>query len=197
MGTQRIIIGISGATGFTYGVKALELLKTMDVETHLVISKAAQMTRAHETAFSKAQINALADVVYPIDHIGAAIASGSFKTLGMLIAPCSMRSLSAIAHSLSDNLLTRAADVVLKERRRLILMIRETPLHLGHLQNMEKVTQIGGVIYPPVPAFYPHIQTIDDMVSYSVARALDLFGLSVPNLPRWGEDIHLHQNHDS
>jgi flavin prenyltransferase len=193
MTTRRIIIGISGATGIAYGIKALELLKPMDIETHLVISKAAQITSAYEVPnMNIKQIEALADKVHSINNIGAAIASGSYKTIGMLVAPCSMRSLSAIANSLSDNLLTRAADVVLKERRRLVLMIRETPLHLGHIKNMELVTLMGGVIFPPVPALYQHISSIDDMITHSVARALDLFGMDVPSLPRWGEDLHLN-----
>ena len=187
MSANRIIIGISGASGFNYGLKALELLKPLDIETHLVISQAALITMKHETEITEQYIHSLADKVYDVDHIGAAIASGSFKTLGMLVAPCSMKTLSAIAHSMADNLLTRAADVVLKERRRLVLMVRETPLHLGHLENMTKVTQIGGIIYPPVPALYLNAKSIDEMITHSVARALDLFGLDVAELPRWGE----------
>jgi flavin prenyltransferase len=193
MATQRIIIGISGATGFAYGIKALELLKPLDIQTHLVISKAAQITRAYEVPnTSLAQIESLADKVYPVNNIGAAIASGSFKTMGMLITPCSMRTLASIAQGLSDNLLTRAADVVLKERRRLVLMVRESPLNLAHLKNMETVTLMGGVICPPVPALYQHIASIDDIITHSVARALDLFGIDIPSLPRWGEDLHLN-----
>lgn len=194
MTVRRIIIGISGATGFAYGIKALELLNPMDLETHLVISKAAKITGNYEHSKSQlAQLESLADVVYTVDNIGAAIASGSYKTIGMLVAPCSMRTLAAIAHGLSDNLLTRAADVVLKERRRLVLMTRETPLHLGHIKNMEMVTLMGGIIFPPVPALYQHIESIDDMITHSVARALDLFDIDVPSLPRWGEDMHLNQ----
>lgn len=194
MTVRRIIIGISGATGFAYGIKALELLKPMELQTHLVISKAAKITGNYEHSKSQlAQLESLADVVYAVDNIGAAIASGSYKTIGMLVAPCSMRTLAAIAHGLSDNLLTRAADVVLKERRRLVLMTRETPLHLGHIKNMEMVTLMGGIIFPPVPALYQHIESIDDMITHSVARALDLFDIDVPSLPRWGEDMHLNQ----
>ena len=194
MTVRRIIIGISGATGFAYGIKALELLNPMDLQTHLVISKAAKITGNYEHSKSQlAQLESLADVVYAVDNIGAAIASGSYKTIGMLVAPCSMRTLAAIAHGLSDNLLTRAADVVLKERRRLVLMTRETPLHLGHIKNMEMVTLMGGIIFPPVPALYQHIESIDDMITHSVARALDLFDIDVPSLPRWGEDMHLNQ----
>lgn len=194
MTVRRIIIGISGATGFAYGIKALELLKPIDIQTHLVISKAAKITGNYEHSKSQlAQLESLADVVYTVDNIGAAIASGSYKTIGMLVAPCSMRTLAAIAHGLSDNLLTRAADVVLKERRRLVLMTRETPLHLGHIKNMEMVTLMGGIIFPPVPALYQHIESIDDMITHSVARALDLFDIDIPSLPRWGEDLHLNQ----
>ncbi|OCG11613.1 aromatic acid decarboxylase [Gilliamella apicola] len=193
MTVKRLVIGISGATGFAYGIKALELLKPLDIETHLVISKAAQLTHSYEIPnMSLNQIKSLADKVYSVNNVGAAIASGSFKTMGMLVAPCSMRSLAAIAQSLSDNLLTRAADVVLKERRRLVLMIRESPLHLGHIKNMEMVTLMGGVIFPPVPALYQHIDNIDDMITHSVARALDLFDIDIPSLPRWGEDMHLN-----
>lgn len=193
MTVKRLVIGISGATGFAYGIKALELLKPLDIETHLVISKAAQLTYSYEIPnMSLNQIKSLADKVYSVNNVGAAIASGSFKTMGMLVAPCSMRSLAAIAQSLSDNLLTRAADVVLKERRRLVLMIRESPLHLGHIKNMEMVTLMGGVIFPPVPALYQHIDNIDDMITHSVARALDLFDIDIPSLPRWGEDMHLN-----
>lgn len=191
---RRMIVGISGATGFAYGIKALELLKPMDIQTHLVISKAAKITGNYEHSKSQlAQLESLADMVYSVDNIGAAIASGSYKTMGMLVAPCSMRTLAAIAHGLSDNLLTRAADVVLKERRRLVLMTREAPLHLGHIKNMEAVTLMGGIIFPPVPALYQHIESVDDIITHSVARALDLFDIDVPSLPRWGEDMHLNQ----
>ena len=191
---KRMIVGISGATGFAYGIKALELLKPMDIQTHLVISKAAKITGNYEHSKSQlAQLESLADIVYSVDNIGAAIASGSYKTMGMLVAPCSMRTLAAIAHGLSDNLLTRAADVVLKERRRLVLMTREAPLHLGHIKNMEAVTLMGGIIFPPVPALYQHIESVDDIITHSVARALDLFDIDVPSLPRWGEDMSLNQ----
>ena len=191
---RRMIVGISGATGFAYGIKALELLKPMDIQTHLVISKAAKITGNYEHSKSQlAQLESLADIVYSVDNIGAAIASGSYKTMGMLVAPCSMRTLAAIAHGLSDNLLTRAADVVLKERRRLVLMTREAPLHLGHIKNMEAVTLMGGIIFPPVPALYQHIESVDDIITHSVARALDLFDIDVPSLPRWGEDMSLNQ----
>jgi 4-hydroxy-3-polyprenylbenzoate decarboxylase len=185
---QRLIIGISGATGFQYGVRALELLQHFpEVEAHLVMTKGAEQTRALETTYSRESVIALADKVYSINDIGAAVASGSFQTLGMLVAPCSIRSLSAIALGLSDNLLTRAADVVLKERRRLVLMVRETPFNLSHLDNMKRVAEMGGIIFPPVPAFYQQPKNLDEMVTHTVSRALDLFGLAVPNMPRWGE----------
>lgn len=187
---ERIIIGISGASGIRYGIRALELLKEFDhIETHLVVTQAAYLTNTYETALDKKAVESLADVVYSVNNIGAAIASGAFKTMGMLVAPCSMRSLFAIAHGACDNLLTRAADVVLKERRRLVLMTRETPLHLGHLKNMMAVTEMGGVIFPPVPALYQAPHSLDDMVTYSVARALDLFGIEIANIVRWGEEL--------
>ncbi|MDF7670044.1 UbiX family flavin prenyltransferase [Orbaceae bacterium ESL0721] len=185
---QRIIVGISGASGFAYGLKALTLLKSVEIETHLIITNAAKITAEHELPqMAMDQITALADRVYDINDIGAAVASGSFKTSGMLIAPCSMSTLAAIAAGLSHNLLTRAADVVLKERRRLVLMVRESPLHLGHIKNMEAVTLMGGVVFPPVPALYQPVQTVDDIIAHSVARALDLFDIDIPSLPRWGE----------
>jgi 4-hydroxy-3-polyprenylbenzoate decarboxylase len=186
MSKRRIIIGISGATGFQYGLKALALLRPMGLETHLVISSGAELTRALETDVTREQVLAMADVVHSIKNVGASIASGSFESLGMLVAPCSMRTLAAIAHNLSDNLLTRAADVTLKERRRLVLMARETPLNLGHIRNMAAVTEMGAVVFPPVPALYQRPATVDDIVTHSVGRALDLFGLQVPHLPRWG-----------
>ncbi|PJO77270.1 UbiX family flavin prenyltransferase [Neisseria brasiliensis] len=186
--TRRLIIGISGASGFQYGYKALQILQNLpDIETHLVVSKGADMTRALETPYSKEEIMAMADVVHPIGNLGAAISSGSFRTAGMLVAPCSMRSLAAIAHGYNDNLLTRAADVVLKERRRLVLMVRESPLNLAHLDNMKRVTEMGGIIFPPVPAFYQQPQSVDDIVTHSVGRALEMFDIDVPELPHWGE----------
>lgn len=187
MNAQRMIIGISGASGFQYGVKALELLQGKGLEVHLVISKGAEKTCALETDYRLADVLALADVVHPIGNLAAAISSGSFHTLGMLVTPCSMRTLAAIAHCLTDNLLTRAADVVLKERRRLVLLARETPLNLGHLRNMQAVTEMGGIIFPPVPAWYQRPQSLDDIITHSVTRALDLFGLAVNDIPRWGE----------
>ncbi|CAD5778635.1 UbiX family flavin prenyltransferase [Escherichia coli O120:H1] len=189
MATKRMIVGISGASGFQYGVKTLELLKKLDVEIHLVVSKGAEKTCQLETDYRLDDIFAMSDVVHPINNLGAAISSGSFKTQGMIITPCSMRTLGAIAHCMTDNLLTRAADVVLKERRRLVLLARETPLNLGHIRNMATVTEMGGIIFPPVPAFYQRPQTVEEIVTHSVNRALDLFDLNIKDLPRWGEGL--------
>ncbi len=183
----RIIIGISGSSGIIYGIKLLQILRGLQIETHLVVSKAGQLTRAYECELSAAELRALADVYHKCSDISAAIASGSFKTLGMIIAPCSMNTLGEIAHGLSSNLLTRAADVVLKERRRLVLIPRETPLHLGHLNNMVQVTQMGGIIYPPVPAFYHKPETIEDLVDDTVGRVLDLFDIDCGLVKRWKE----------
>lgn len=181
----RIIIGISGASGFIYGQRLLELLKDLPIETHLIVSKAAQQTRAIETDLSAADLNALADRHYNISDISACISSGSYKTLGMIIAPCSMRTLADIASGCTTNLLTRSADVILKERRRLILMVRETPLHLGHLRNMVSVTEMGAIIAPPVPAFYNKPESIDDLVNHSVGRVLDLLDIDTGIVRRW------------
>ena len=183
---QRLIIGISGASGFAYGYKALQLLRAVpQVETHLVVTKGAELTRASETALSRDEVYALADVVHPIGNLAASIASGSFRTAGMLVAPCSMRTLSAIAHATSDNLLTRAADVTLKERRRLVLMVRETPLNLAHLDNMRRVTEMGGIVFPPVPALYMQPESADDIITQSVARALGLLGIELAAQQEW------------
>ena len=187
MATRRIVIGISGATGFQNGVKALQLLQHLDFEVHLVISKGAELTRKMETDYTREEVEAMAHTVHPIDNLGASIASGSFRTVGMLIAPCSMRTLASVAHCLTDNLLTRAADVALKDRRRLVLMARETPLNLGHIRNMQLVTEMGGIIFPPVPALYQRPKTLDDVITHNVGRALELLGIEVANLPRWGE----------
>lgn len=182
---QRIIVGISGASGFLYGVRALELLRPLDVEVHLVLSPGAERTAALEAGLDVADVRALADVTHSAADLGAAIASGSFPALAMLVAPCSMRSLAAIAHGLSDNLLTRAADVTLKERRRLVLMTRETPLNLAHIDNMRAVTLMGGIVMPPVPAWYGQPQSVEDIVTQSTARALSLCGIAVAGLKRW------------
>jgi 4-hydroxy-3-polyprenylbenzoate decarboxylase len=182
----RLIVGLTGATGIRYGVRILELLRATEIETHLVVSRAADMTRAHETEISAAQLRALADHTYPIGNVGAAIASGSFQTLGMIVAPCSVRSLSEIAYGTSSNLLTRAADVCLKERRRLVLMLRETPLSLVHARAICAATEAGAVVAPPVPALYLRPQSIEELIDHTVARALDLFGIDV-GMPRWGD----------
>lgn len=188
-GKQRLIVGISGATGIIYGVRLLEVLHEAGIETHLVVSKSADVTRAYETDLDSKQLRDLASFSYSNSDIGAAIASGSFRTMGMIVAPCSIRTLSAIACAGADNLLTRAADVVLKERRRLVLLVRETPLHAGHLKSMLAVTEAGGIIAPPVPAFYTKPESIDDIVTHTVGRVLDLFDVEVPGLKRWGEDL--------
>jgi flavin prenyltransferase len=182
-----LVIGISGATGVVYGVRALELLREAGVPTHLVVSRAGGMTRAYESELSAQRLRDLADEYHAIGDLGASIASGSFRTLGMLVAPCTVNTLAEIANGISGNLLTRAADVTLKERRPLVLMVRETPLSAIHLRNMQQVTQAGGIIAPPVPAFYTAPQSLDEIVTQSVARALDLFGLDlVPR--RWRAD---------
>jgi len=182
---MRLIVGISGASGAIYGVRALELLRDAGVETHLVISRAGRITLAAETDHSPAQVEALASHVYRVDDIGAAISSGSFRTEGMLVAPCSVKTLGEIVTGVTSTLLPRAADVVLKERRRLVLMLRETPLHLGHLRSMTQATEMGAIVMPPVPAFYARPQTLDDMVTHSVGRALDLFGIETEAVRRW------------
>ncbi len=184
---QRLIVGISGASGVVYGLRLLEALRALPVESHLVVSRSAEVTLAYETDLKLRDLRALADVVYPIEDIGAAISSGSFKTLGMIVAPCSVRSMSEIASGATSTLLTRAADVTLKERRRLVLMLRETPLHSGHLRNALALSEMGAVIAPPVPAFYANPQTIGDLVDQSVGRVLDLFDLESPLVTRWGE----------
>lgn len=183
----RLVVGISGASGAIYGVRALEMLRAAGVETHLVMSRSAQLTLGLETALKPADVAKLADVVYAPADIAAAISSGSFRTLGMLVAPCSMRTLGEIASGVSASLLSRAADVTLKERRRLVLMVRESPLHLGHLRAMASVTEFGAVVFPPVPAFYSKPETIADIVHQSVGRALDLFGLDCSGVRRWTE----------
>jgi len=182
---KRIIVGISGASGIVYGVRALQLLAGCGVETHLVISKSAELTLHHELDMSLAEVQALASRVHPIKDIGAAIASGSFATDGMLVAPCSVRSMSEIATGVTSTLLTRAADVVLKERRRLVLMVRESPLHTGHLRTMTQLSEMGAVIAPPVPAFYTHPSSLDEVVTQTVCRSLELFGLAPEELRRW------------
>ena len=185
---QRLIVGISGASGVIYGIRLLEALKALPVESHLVMTKAAELTLAYETDLKAAQVRALADRSYPAGDVGAAIASGSFRTLGMVVAPCSIRSMSEICSGVTSNLLTRAADVMLKERRRLVLMVRETPLHAGHLRGMTQLAELGAIIAPPVPAFYPRPQSIDDIVNHGAGRILDLFDIDVGAVVRWREE---------
>ena len=187
--TRRLVIGVTGASGAAYARRALEALRETDVETHLILSKASEMTIRYELDQTAADFAALADVRYAIGDVGAAVASGSFKTIGMLIAPCSVKTMSEIATGVTSNLLSRAADVVLKESRKLVLMVRETPFHLGHLRTMTQLAEMGAVIAPPLPAFYAEPQSLDDLVDQSVGRALDLFGVETPLVKRWGEDL--------
>jgi flavin prenyltransferase len=182
---RRMIVGISGATGIVYAVRLLEILDELDIESHLVVTKAAEMTVAYELDRSMRQLRDLADVCYPIGDVGAPISSGSFRTMGMVVAPCSMRTVGEIATCATSNLLTRAADVCLKERRRLVLMVRETPLHAGHLKAMLAATESGAVVLPPVPAFYARPATLADVVDHTVGRVLDLFDIDAGLVDRW------------
>lgn len=183
----RLIVGISGASGVIYGVRLLQALKPLPVEIHLVMSRTAEITLAHETDFKVRQVQALADRHHNVTDMAAPLSSGSFRTLGMVIAPCSMRSLGELASGVTTSLLTRAADVVLKERRRLVLLTRETPLHSVHLRNMLTLSDMGAIIAPAMPAFYSRPQTLDDVIDHTVARVLDLFDLDGGRLKRWGE----------
>lgn len=183
--TRRLVIGVTGATGAAYAVRLLERARALpDVETHLVISPAGVLNIKHELDLDRALVHALAHHVYNIRDVGATVASGSFATAGMIIVPCSMRTLAAVAHGFSDNLITRAADVTLKERRRLVLAVRETPFNLAHLKNMTAVTEMGGIVFPPLPAFYHLPKTIDEVIDHSVVRMLELVGIDVPR-PSW------------
>ena len=186
-GHPRLIVGISGASGVIYGARLLELLRPLPVETHLVMSRTAEVTLALETDLKPAIVRNRADVVHVIGDLAAPISSGSFKTIGMVVAPCSIRSIAEIATGVTTTLLSRAADVVLKERRRLVLMVRETPLHTGHLRNLTALSEMGAVIAPPVPAFYAKPQTIAEMIDQTLGRVLDLFGLESGVVKRWGE----------
>jgi 4-hydroxy-3-polyprenylbenzoate decarboxylase len=188
-GQKRLVVGLSGASGVAYGIRLLEALAELGIESHLVMSKAAEMTIGYETALKPKQVAAKADRAYAIGDIGAPIASGTFRTLGMVIAPCSVRTMSEIATGVTTTLLSRAGDVALKERRTLILMVRETPLHLGHLRTMTQLAEMGAIILPPVPAFYAEPRTLSDLVDQMVARALDLLGYDWPLARRWGEDL--------
>ena len=185
----RLVVGVSGASGVTYGLRVLDACRELSVESHLIFSKAAALTLVQETSLSVAEAQARADVIHKVGDVGASVASGSFPTLGMIIAPCSVRTMSEIATGVTSSLLTRAADVTLKERRPLVLMVRETPLHLGHLRTMVRLAEMGAIIAPPLPAFYAKPATLEDMVDQSVGRALDLFGLSWRPVKRWGQDV--------
>lgn len=182
---KRLIVGISGASGAIYGIRLLELLQDTDIETHLIVSRAAQMTVATETGLKTADVEALADVVHPNSDVGAACSSGSFQNLGMVIAPCSIKTMSEIATGVTANLMSRAADVALKERRRVVLLLRETPLHLGHIRSMAAVTEAGAIVYPPVPAFYSRPKSLEEMVDHTLGRVLDLFEIQVGVVRRW------------
>jgi flavin prenyltransferase len=183
---KKIIVGISGASGAVYGIEILKLLRDVEgVETHLIISKAAAMTIAYETGYKVSDVIKLADAHYAVDDIGAALSSGSYKTMGMVIAPCSAKTMAEIASGVTANLMSRAADVVLKEKRRLVLMLRETPLHLGHIKNLEKLCQMGAIISPPVPAFYTKPKSLEEMVRHTVGRVLDLFDIETMGIKRW------------
>lgn len=184
---RRLIIGISGASGVIYGIRALEVLRRIGIETHLVMSKSAELTLAYETDLKVAAIKSLADVTYANMDIGAAISSGSYKTDGMLIAPCSIRTAAEIATGVTSTLLSRAADVVLKERRRLVLLVRESPLHVGHLRTLAQLAEMGAIVAPPVPSFYTRPDTLSDVIDHTVGRALDLFDIDAGLVKRWGE----------
>jgi 4-hydroxy-3-polyprenylbenzoate decarboxylase len=189
LSAQRLVVGVSGASGAAYGVRVLEACAELGVETHLVASRAAALTLKQETGLSIADLGSRASVVHRLGDVGASIASGSFRTLGMIVAPCSVRTASEIATGVTSSLLTRAADVTLKERRPLVLMVRETPLHLGHLRTLVRLAEMGAIIAPPLPAFYAQPASLADLVDQSVGRCLDLFGLSWSAVRRWGEDV--------
>jgi 4-hydroxy-3-polyprenylbenzoate decarboxylase len=182
-------VGISGASGAIYGVRLLHLLRELDIESHLVVSRSAQVTLTQELDLRLADVQALADVCYPNADIGAAISSGSFRVDGMIVAPCSIKTLSEIATGCTSSLLSRAADVVLKERRRLVLMVRETPLHAGHIRSLAAVTEAGAIVYPPVPAFYARPETLEEIVDHTLGRVLDLFDIDAPTVRRWGGHV--------
>ena len=187
--TRRLIVGITGASGAIYGVRLLELLRETDIETHLIISRAGQTTLAAETSLKVADVEALADVVHQNTDIAAACSSGSFRTLGMVIAPCSIKTMGEIATGVTPNLISRAADVAVKERRRVVLMLRETPLHLGHIRSMAAVIEAGAVVYPPVPAFYAQPKSLEEMIDHTLGRVLDLFDIDVGAVRRWNGEL--------
>jgi len=182
---KRLIVGMTGASGAIYGVRLLEILKSLKIETHLVMSPSAEITLGLETTYKVADLGKIADVVHSVKNIAASISSGSFETGGMIVAPCSIKSMSEIATGVTSNLLTRAADVTLKQRRTLVLLVRETPLHTGHLETMAKVSSYGAIVFPPVPAFYTHPENISEMINQTLARVLDLYHLETPALKRW------------
>lgn len=195
-GHRRLIVAITGATGVVYGVRLLEVLRaTPNVETHLMVSPAGVLNLKQELDLTRGDVESLAHVVHNVRDVGASVASGSFTTDGMIVAPCSMKTLASVAHGLADNLVTRAADVCLKERRRLVLLVRETPFNLAHIRNMEAVTLMGGIIYPPLPGFYHRPSTLAEMVDHTVGRVLDLFGVEHALTPRWAGEIGL-PHHD-
>ena len=182
---RRLIVGITGASGAIYGIRLLELLRDTDIETHLVMSRAARMTLAYETDFKVSDVEKFANIVHSNENIGATCSSGSFRTMGMIVAPCSIKTMSEIATGVTGNLLSRAADVALKERRRVVLLLRETPLHLGHIRTMAAVTEAGAIVYPPVPAFYSRPASLTDMVDHTLGRVLDLFEVDIGEMRRW------------
>lgn len=184
---KKIIVGITGASGAIYGIKLLQLLQKLDVEIHLIISNGAKVTLSHESKISLEEIYCLADVVHKNDNLAAKISSGSFKTDGMIIAPCSIKTMSEIAYGQTSSLIARSADVILKERRRLVLCVRETPFHAGHLETMLKLTNMGAIIAPPIPSLYANPQSVDDVITYSMVRVLDLFDINIKHANRWGE----------
>ena len=184
---RRLVVGISGASGAAYGIRLLEILRTLEIETHLVLTRSAELTIAYETDLKTTDVKAMADVCHPVKDLGAAISSGSFRTLGMVVAPCSVRSMSEIATGVTSNLLTRAVDVTLKERRPLVLMVRETPFHTGHLKTMLALSEMGAIVAPPLPAFYNRPETIDDILDHNCGRVLDLFGIDTDRVRRWRE----------
>ena len=186
MSRQKLIVGISGASGIIYGIRMLEALRASDIETHLVMSKSAELTLSYESDLRADDVKALADHWYPVEDVGAEVSSGSFPTAGMVIAPCSVRTMSEIATGVTSSLLTRAADVVLKERRKLVLMVRETPFHTGHLRTMTALSEMGAIIAPPLPAMYTRPESVDDIINHSVGRVLDLFELENDLVNRWG-----------
>ena len=185
MSNKKLIVGISGASGAIYAVRLLQILQNTDIETHLIVSKAAAITIKHETEYKLSQVQELADVVYNIDDIAACISSGSYNTMGMIILPCSVKTMSQIATGFTSELLSRAADVVLKERRKLVLAVRETPFHLGHLRNMVALAEMGAIISPPVPAFYHKPKDIDDIINHTIGRLLDIFNIEANMVRRW------------